>query len=205
MAWQDTFVRANNASSWNNASNGESWSHPVGTATTAISGNEGTLTGNAARQVLLLGSRTGTDVEILVRTSATVDTSESQGPAARSSSDGTNFYCCFLTGTALSIAKIVSGTSTTLATTSFTPSASTFYWIRLRVQGSALKAKIWQDGTAEPTSWTVSTSDSTFTSAGLVGLRAFLTVTGTVSFDNFLAQPIGNNLITNRKRIAKIL
>jgi hypothetical protein len=48
-------------------------------------------------------------------------------------------------------------------------SASTRYWVRLKATGTAIKAKMWAYGGAEPSSWSVSFTDST-RSTGLVGL-----------------------------------
>ena len=42
--------------------------------------------------------------------------------------------------------------------------AGTSWWIRLDVQGSQIKVRYWQDGTAEPTAWKASVTDSYWTS-----------------------------------------
>jgi hypothetical protein len=50
----------------------------------------------------------------------------------------------------------------------FSLTANTWYWIKFRVEGSALKFKIWADGANEP-GW-ASGTDSTITAAGWIGL-----------------------------------
>jgi hypothetical protein len=50
-----------------------------------------------------------------------------------------------------------------------TISTSTRYWLRFRMTGTTFKAKIWSYGSAEPSSWGPSDTDST-RSSGLVGL-----------------------------------
>lgn len=45
-------------------------------------------------------------------------------------------------------------------------------WVRFQTVGSTIRAKVWKVGTAEPGSWTVTTTDSTITDAGQASLRA---------------------------------
>jgi hypothetical protein len=84
-----------------------------------------------------------------------------------------------------------SGT-TTLATTSFTVTGGSFYWIRAKAVGKYLMGKIWADGGVEPTAWMVVAVDSTF-SSGQFGLFANLGASArTGQFDNFsVAQATG--------------
>ena len=51
-----------------------------------------------------------------------------------------------------------------------TISAGNWYWVRFRVDGNSLKAKIWDDGAAEPTSWDIDITDSTLTGKGHIAL-----------------------------------
>ncbi|WP_435552747.1 fibronectin type III domain-containing protein [Natrinema sp. CGMCC1.2065] len=72
----------------------------------------------------------------------------------------------------LSITKYAeSGDDFNMAETSFSVQTSTFYWIRFRVEGTDLKAKIWEDGNSEP-GWMIQASDSTLTS-GYVGVGSY--------------------------------
>jgi len=68
--------------------------------------------------------------------------------------------------------RTVSGTATTLQTVSKTFSAGTAVWVRLQAIGTAVKAKIWNDGSSEPGSWDAEQTDSNVTAAGYVVLSA---------------------------------
>ena len=100
--------------------------------------------------------------------------------------------------------KRVSGTTTVLATapvSGLTVSPGDVLDIRAQVTGTSpttLRAKLWKDGSSEPSGWTVSTTDSSASlqSAGYLALAAYLSGTATnapqvASFDNLWAGPTG--------------
>jgi CSLREA domain-containing protein len=73
--------------------------------------------------------------------------------------------------------------------------ANTSWWIRLRVNGTSIQAKFWRVGTSEPSGWTVSTTDS-FYSSGFpaVGVYIGSAVTSpfpSFGFDNFSVVDLG--------------
>lgn len=191
----DTFTRANNASSWGSASDtGGAWSHALGVNTTAISGNRGTIGTASGNNVMYLGSTTTADGEVLVRLSSTVGNTASvnYGAVLRATASNT-YYSAQVNASNFLIQKNVSGTATTLAGSSsaFTITANTNYWIRMRVQGSAIQGKIWQDGTVEPTAWTSDVTDTSITGAGQFGVRSSVASSGaTISFDHFSANDL---------------
>lgn len=179
----DTFTRAN-AASWGTSSGGETWSHPRGTDTLSIASNEGLDTGggSSVTNVMLLGSQTAGNVEVLVRFTQSV-TTVIAGSVAHYV-DSTHWYSCTVGTIAgnLAIRKDVAGTFSTVAQAAFTTTAGTFYWIRYRITGStgnwSHQAKIWQDGSGEPGSWTIpATSDSSM-DAGQYGLSAMCNSSG---------------------------
>jgi len=47
------------------------------------------------------------------------------------------------------------------------------WWVRFRVQGTLLTAKIWPYGSVEPPEWQLSANDSEITAAGLQGIGAY--------------------------------
>src|SRR4051812_8097124 len=51
--------------------------------------------------------------------------------------------------------------------------AGTTWWVRLRTQGTTISARFWRDGTAEPTGWTVTTTDS-YWASGRAGFGAYV-------------------------------
>src|SRR5205807_1076466 len=72
----------------------------------------------------------------------------------------------------LEVAKRSGGSTTSLASVSFTATATTFYWMRLDVATGASateQARIWADGSPEPQGWMVRATDSSPLAANLVG------------------------------------
>jgi hypothetical protein len=55
------------------------------------------------------------------------------------------------------------GSWNTLIQTDFTLTPSTWYWMRCRAEGTALKMRVWEHGDPEPGAWTLETTDSTLT------------------------------------------
>jgi hypothetical protein len=184
LAWA-SFLQANQ-NGWNPATDGQSWLQVVGTLTLTVASSEGVATGNTNPSVHLLGSTTSVDFEGLVRFSMH-QTTDSLAIVARSDSGGANCYLARQTGGSLSICKLVGGALTSITSAAFTLVIDTFYWMRFRIVGSKLLARIWADGTTEPNIWTVTlVSDTTYTGAGRFGLRIVLaTGTNTTKVDSF--------------------
>ena len=68
--------------------------------------------------------------------------------------------------------KSSAGTTTQLATVAGAASVTTAkQWVRFRVQGSSLSAKVWTDGTTEPSGWELTGTDSSITSSGVLQLK----------------------------------
>jgi len=65
--------------------------------------------------------------------------------------------------------KTVGATTTQLGT--FTAPNAGDRWLRFRVQGSSVSVRVWADGTAEPTGWTKSVTDTDVTGPGKVRLQ----------------------------------
>ena len=93
---------------------------------------------------------------------------------ARAQTDARNGYSAVITHTTAGAAKwslqrvVNAGGSGTVSLGSGTLLASgaagTKWWVRVDVQGTQIKARFWQDGTTEPTTWKVSTTDSQWAS-----------------------------------------
>jgi hypothetical protein len=110
-----------------------------------------------------------------------------------------NYYQARLiqtTGGALQvqIVKTVNGVNTSIAgpaqvSASYTP--GTFWRLRSEAVGQTLRVRAWSDASAEPSTWSVSTTDTTFAQAGSVGIQtqayAGATATPTVSYDDYNA------------------
>jgi hypothetical protein len=63
---------------------------------------------------------------------------------------------------------------------------TTGVWYRMRVQaiGSTVRARIWQDGTTEPTAWTISTTDVTYQAETNIGATLYYHTTA-ADWDDF--------------------
>lgn len=175
----DTFVHPNQAN-WPTSSGGQTWTAPRGSGTYSISSNEGVNSANGGSfSVARIGSGTATSTEVLVRLNP-ADTTSDIGCIARYV-DTNNFYYGVLSGSKALIGKDASGSFSTIASTSFSYANGTFYWLRFNLVGTTLKLKAWQDGTGEPGSWTVTTTDASLASGGY-GLGS--DATGSTSFDS---------------------
>lgn len=179
MLASDTFQRAN-ASSWETSSGGQVWSAPRGSGSYSIVSDEGVNSANGGSfSVARIGAGTATSTEVLVRLKP-ADTTSDIGVVARFQ-DANNFYYGILVNGTLAIGKNVAGTFTTFPGTTFSYSTANFYWLRFNLVGSTLKLKAWQDGTSEPSSWTVTETDSSLSSGGY-GLGS--DATGSTDFDS---------------------
>lgn len=71
------------------------------------------------------------------------------------------------------VAEYVAGVTATVATNAApTWTLTEWRWMRLQIIGTTIKARTWLDGTAEPDTWLITTTDSSLAS-GLAGLSLF--------------------------------
>ncbi len=115
---------------------------------------------------------------------------------ARQSSGINNVYLGVLTlAGGLSIYKVVAGVGTTVASAGFTVDPAKSYFLRFNGNGTALKLKAWDAAlgmAGEPTAWNITTTDSSLTAAGNVGLQCYDAAgTGEVAAFNFFS--VGTN------------
>lgn len=76
--------------------------------------------------------------------------------------------------------------------TTFSYAAATWYSARLRVVGSTIQCRVWVTANAEPATWAVSVTDTTWTGAGTIGIQALNqngATSNVVAFDNFVVDP----------------
>jgi hypothetical protein len=100
--------------------------------------------------------------------------------------DNNNYYICLprdLATDVLEIGEETGGTQSAVANTAFTWNTTDWFWVRFQLNGTALKAKAWTYGDAEPGTWTVETTDNSH-STGKVGFATF-NVTGNYLCDFF--------------------
>jgi len=89
---------------------------------------------------------------------------------------------------------------TSLAEAAFTMSAGTWYTIRVQAVGSTLRAKVYQRGTSEPSSWTITATDSNY-AAGNVGVEN-VSAAQTNWFDNVKVLGQGDSYTTSGNRVS---
>lgn len=84
-----------------------------------------------------------------------------------------NAYLLTVNGNTFEIGKLVSGSYTTLdslATGLIGEWDDRWYWLRIRVNGSAIQARYWDDRKEEPWEWLIEATDTSITGNGWVGL-----------------------------------
>lgn len=141
---------------------------------------------------------TTADGELLVRWRSTNATSGDQfwitirGAGAAGAEEGYVFRNT--SSTSIQISKVVAGTLSTVGSALSIPSLSNnqWFWIRFRVNGSDLKAKIWiGDHEQEPSAWTIERTDTGIVAAGWLGVGNAAT-TGTRDYDDIAAGTAGD-------------
>lgn len=63
-----------------------------------------------------------------------------------------------------------SWSETLLQNTTYITTNNTLYWVRLRAVGDQHQAKIWTDGSSEPSTWSLSGTDNSIANVGYLGL-----------------------------------
>lgn len=187
---QDTFVRANVSGSWGTATDGNTWTRAAGAGTLSVTSDEGIIASSSTSNWMTLGSALAqADTDSLVRVVFDATASTTGGIITRFVSTSNGYLCRYSGSGAFQILRLAA-TDVTIATTPWTPTVGTFYWIRFDVQGSTLQARFWQDGTSEPSTWNLTVTDTTYASAGSAGLYAFGSTATGVQFDSFTVGPL---------------
>lgn len=181
----DTFVRANVSGSWGTATDGSTWVH-TGSGTPNVTSNEGIIPSTPSNTDELYIGSTHTDMEVLVRFSITSNVDTAAALLRYNSGTDSGYWMGYdgqVSTGHIYITNNSSGTKTSLASGSMTLTNGTFYWVRAQAIGTALKVRIWQDGGSEPSTWNLTTTNSTYTS-GYAGVVANSNGTG-IKFDHF--------------------
>ncbi len=184
----DSFTRTAVGSGWGTATDGKTWARTGVNATLSTNGTEGLIasTISAAATQMTLGATTLMDGEAIVRLSPGAATDSIAGLNLRFT-DASNWYSARITPTSnnFKMVKNVAGTNTQLAAVAFTATVGTFYWLRFRVTGTILLAKVWQDGTAEPPGWTIQTSDASLAAGAGFGICGSAATATAIQCDSF--------------------
>lgn len=184
---------------WGSADTGQGWS-VAGTASDyAVGSGVGShtlTTVTTTRRSFIDFLFTDFDYTVDVTTSvAATGGSLFGGPAGRYF-DSSNLYTARLEFTTsntliLTLRKLVNGNESQLGSYNlpdvYTP--GTFYRVRFKAQGSALKAKAWQASDIETPEWQISATDGDNSTANFIGVRSFASsgntnVNPAVQYDN---------------------
>lgn len=187
---------ANFTSRW--TASGETWAVREKAGTLGGKALEHTRTTTARRLFSWDTPGTTADGELLVRWRSTAVTSADQfwltirGAGAAGTEEGYVFRNT--SGTNVQIVRVVAGTITTIGDTVIIPAlvSNEWYWMRFRVNGSDIKAKIWAgEHLSEPAAWTIERTDTSITASGWLGVGNAAT-TGTRDYDDIAAGTSGS-------------
>lgn len=140
--------------------------------------------GSNARRVALWDLvGTDTDTEMLIRARTPVAQTGGRTPILVRQQNGTSNLKGYVLSLAyndvVSVLKYDTGATTLSPTATITGlnhhDTTNWYHIRLRVNGSSIKARAWNEGQAEPTTWQLEITDASLPSAGSVGVFGYYT------------------------------
>jgi len=192
MVAQDTFHRPDQTF-WGTASDGQKWGGQANVSSQfKIAGDLGQINRKANGQSLYtatLGPAV-TDTELLISASLSAFNSSHIGAALRWQDDQ-NYYKVLIDQNQLRLFKRVNNLTSLLQRTSFAAQPNTSYTIRFRIVGATLKAKAWQTGSTEPSTWMATATDNSFQS-GLAGLRPQLAQNVTLQVSLFTLSMASN-------------
>lgn len=185
---EDSFTRSV-TDSWGTTDSGHSWSagggDDVDYDVVSTYGRHVLTSANISRRSTIVGDTEAADIRCALTTNV-LSTGGSQygGPMVRYL-DTNNLYEARVefdtsNGISMTLRKRISGVDSVLGTwtTSFTHVAGNYVWVRLRAEGTTLKAKIWQDGSVEPDQWHIVATDSD-RSTGRIGVRSWRSTANT--------------------------
>lgn len=119
------------------------WAFDAGFGTAAVAGGHLTFSDTTTKQ-LYRTDRLFYDGQVTVAYRTASSGIPVAGPIAKRLGASDFLYASIAGGfNTFSLVKSDGGSETTLATTAFTPAASTTYWIRLRAEGNKLTAEVW--------------------------------------------------------------
>ncbi len=196
----DTYTRSVTGG-WGSADTGQAWTTSGGSASdysvaTGV-GQHNVTTENVFRITTLTTGSSNCDFTVSVASNKLASGQSQIVEVLGRRLDASNLYLTRVafqtTGVVeISIRKFVAGVETLLAAnfnTTLTHVANTSFSIRLSVQGTTIKSKVWLTSTAEPAAWTRTATDSSIVTGTTIGVRSLLpTGTGNepvvFSYDN---------------------
>lgn len=117
------------------------------------------------------------DSEILARISTATTSADNLyfGLTVRASGSATTEtgYTCYLYDGNYYLIRYDAGASNLISSVADAPQVAlgeNWHWMRLRINGTSIKARAWRDYTDEPTTWPLDVTDANLAAAGSVGL-----------------------------------
>ena len=182
---KDTFQRPNQTY-WGTASDGNVWGADAATNSVfTISGNTGVATNPVGIRSGTLGA-SESDEQVVATGSTSTFSGGDYGVILRYV-NGSNWYKAYIDGSNLLIRRDLGGTNTVLTSVPFAAAASTSYTLKFQAFGNSLLAKVWPTASSEPSSWMLTTQDSSLT-AGEAGVQ--VSGSPTFTYTSFAATSI---------------
>jgi hypothetical protein len=178
----DDFNRTVAAGGWGTASDGKTWTTTSLATDFSVDGSSGLIIPTVTADDRRIWVDTGgpdQDIRMLLRIADTSEgTGSLRGGVVGRLTDGSNYYGAELwytqTNTVeLHLRKRVAGVQNDvgaiITVPGMLPAPTAWRWIRLQIQGSALRAKVWGLGDDEPAQWMVQAVDTALTTGNNAG------------------------------------
>ncbi len=182
---QDTCIRTNQTGA-GTASDGETYTQPIGASVLSIVSNRLQVTGpTTGSNSILLGSGVLANGDFTGRFSLSSAANDFAGFVFRYV-DSSDYYRLEIHNNIIRISRFHSGqTILTPTTTTVALTNATNYQMHLNLNGSTFSCNVWPDGQAEPSGWKLQVTDTTLAS-GQYGLFAYVSsASDIVLFDSF--------------------
>lgn len=110
------------------------------------------------------------DVELLFQYYNDSTSTTQRVAAVRMVTSGTRTgYACRVRTNSIDTYRFTGATFTAITNTTVSFSSGTWCWVRFRINGTTVRARIWADGDSEPGTWDCDATDATYSTAGAVG------------------------------------
>lgn len=116
------------------------------------------------------GDANRADVELLFQYYNDSATASQRVAGVRMATSGTRTgYAVRVRTNSIDTYRFTGLTFTAITNSAVSFSSGTWCWVRFRVNGTTVRARIWADGDSEPGTWDCDSTDSTYSTAGHVG------------------------------------
>ena len=182
---QDTFARPDQAY-WGTASDGQSWGANANSSNVfSIKSGIGQVVATSTTNYYATLGPAATDAKVQYTGAISTYGGATIGAILRWT-NAQNWYSAYIDGTNLVIAKKVGNVFKKLGTIPFAAATGGGYTLLFSAVGSTLSASVWRAGSTPPSTWMVTTTDSSLTT-GVNGLHVVVQNGVRINFNAFLA------------------